>query len=122
MILYANRGFEYHGILIYVIAMYTFYVTITAIKDLVKYRKYNNPILSISKVIKMAAALVSMLSLETAMFSSFGEEMSLQEQKLMIMLTGAGVSVIVIAMASYIIIKITKEIKKYNNVHSGALN
>ena len=122
MILYANRGFEYHGILIYVIAMYTFYVTITAIKDLVKYRKYNNPILSISKVIKMAAALVSMLSLETAMFSSFGEEMSLQEQKLLIMLTGAGVSVIVIAMASYIIIKITKEIKKYNNVHSGALN
>lgn len=76
MILYQNRGFQYHGILIYVMAMYTFYVTTTAIIDLIKYRKYNNPILSISKVIKMAAALVSMLSLETAMFSSFGGEMS----------------------------------------------
>ena len=111
MILYENKGFEYHGILIYVMAMYTFYVTTTAIIDLVKYRKYDNPILTTSKVIKMAAALVSMLSLETAMFSSFGEEMSPQNQRIMIALTGAGVSVIVITMAIYIIVHSTKEIR-----------
>ena len=112
MILYQHRGFEYHGVLIYVMAMYTFYVTTTAIIDLVRYRKYNNPILSTSKVIKMAAALVSILSLETAMFSSFGQEMSLKNQRIMIALTGAGVSAIVIAMASYIIVRSTKEIKE----------
>lgn len=111
MILYSNRGFEYHGVLIYVMAMYTFYVTVTAIRDLIKYRKYNNPILSTSKVIKMAAALVSMLSLETAMFSQFGAEMSLSDQWIMIALTGAGVSVGVIVMAIYIIVRTTKEIK-----------
>lgn len=110
MILYRNRGFHYNGILIYVMAMYTFYVTTTAIIDLIKYRKYDNPILSTSKVIKMAAALVSMLSLETAMFSQFGEEMSPENQRIMIALTGAGVSVIVIIMAVYIIIRSTKEI------------
>lgn len=109
MILYQDRGYEYDGMLIYVMALYTFYVTVTAIKDLGKYRKYHNPILSISKVIKMAAALVSMLMLETAMFSSFGEEMSLQDQRLMIALTGAGVSVIVITMAVYMIVRTTKE-------------
>lgn len=111
MILYQGRGFEYHGILIYVMALYTFYVTVTAIRDLIKYRKYNNPILSTSKVIKMAAALVSMLSLETAMFSQFGAEMALRDQRIMIALTGAGVSVIVIVMAIYIIVGSTKEIK-----------
>lgn len=111
MILYQNRGFEYHGVLIYVMAMYTFYVTVTAIRDLIKYRKYNNPILSTSKVIKMAAALVSMLSLETAMFSQFGAEMSPSDQRIMIALTGAGVSVVVIVMAIYIIVRTTKEIK-----------
>ena len=111
MILYSNRGFEYHGVLIYVMAMYTFYVTVTAIRDLIKYRKYNNPILSTSKVIKMAAALVSMLSLETAMFSQFGAEMSLSGQRIMIALTGAGVSAVVIVMAIYIIVRSTKEIK-----------
>ena len=112
MILYQGRGFAYHGILIYVMAMYTFYVTTTAIIDLVKYRKYNNPILSTAKVIKMAAALVSMLSLETAMFSSFGNEMTPQNKRIMVALTGAGVSVVVIAMAIYILVRSTKEIKR----------
>lgn len=113
MMLFQNRGFEYHGILIYVMAMYTFYVTTAAIRDLIRYRKYNNPILSTSKVIKMAAALVSMLSLETAMFSSFGDEMSLQDQRIMIALTGAGVSAVVIGMAVYMIRRTTKEIREF---------
>ena len=112
MILYQNKGFQYHGILIYVMAMYAFYVTTTAIIDLIKYRKYNNPILSTSKVIKMAAALVSMLALETAMFSRFGDEMAPQNQRIMIALTGAGVSILVITMAVYMIVRTTKEIKK----------
>ena len=72
-------------------ALYTFYITTTAIIDMVKYKKYGSPIMSMSKVIKMAAALVSMLSLETAMFSQFGGEMSPAHQRLMIALTGAGV-------------------------------
>ena len=92
--------------------MYTFYVTVAAIRDLIRYRKYNNPILSTSKVIKMAAALVSMLSLETAMFSQFGAEMSLRDQRIMIALTGAGVSIVVITMSIYIIVNSTKEIKR----------
>ena len=117
MILYGNRGFEYHGVLIYIAAMYTFYVTASAIRDLVRYRKYDNPILSTSKVIKMAAALVSMLSLETAMFSSFGGEMALADQRLMIALTGAGVSAAVIAMAIYLIVRSTKEIKEIRRQH-----
>ena len=117
MILYQNRGFEYHGILIYVMAAYTFYGTITAIINLVKYRKYNNPILSTSKVIKMAAALVSMLSLETAMFSQFGEEMSPQNQRIMVAATGAGVSVVVISMAIYMIVRTTKEINEIRRLN-----
>lgn len=121
MILYQNRGFVYHGVLIYVMAMYTFYMTTTALVDLVKYRKYQNPVLSMSKVIKMAAALVSMLLLETAMFSSFGEEMSLQDQRIMIALTGAGISVIVITMAMYMIVRTTNEIKEMKNEQMGEI-
>lgn len=114
MIIYQNRRFEYHGILIYVMAMYTFYVATAAIIQLIKYRKYNNPILSITKVIKMAAALVSVLGLETAMFSSFGGEMSLRNQRIMIALTGIGVGVVVMVMAVYVIVRTTKEIKEIN--------
>lgn len=111
MMVYFHRGFDYQGILIYVMAMYTFYITTTAILDMVKYRKYQSPIMSMSKVIKMAAALVSMLALETAMFSQFGGEMSIENQRIMIMATGAGIAIIVVCMAFYMIVRTTKEIR-----------
>lgn len=107
-----NRGFEYQGMLIYVMAMYTFYITVSAIIDLIKYRKLGSPIMSASKVIKFTAALFSMLSLETAMFSQFGEEASPEMQRIMILATGGGIAVIVVIMAMYIIIRNTREIKQ----------
>lgn len=64
-----NAGFTYPGYLIYVMAMYAFYSVITAVMNLVKYRKYGSPILSAAKVINMSTALVSIFSLETAMLA-----------------------------------------------------
>ena len=111
MMVYHHRGFDYQGILIYVMALYTFYTATTAAIDMVKYRKFGSPVMSMSKVIKMAAALVSMLSLETAMFSQFGGDMSWEYQRIMIMATGAGIAIIVVAMAIYMIVRTTKEIR-----------
>ena len=78
---------------------------------MIKYRKLGSPVMSTSKIIKFAAALLSMLSLETAMFSQFGGDMSQEVQQLMIMLTGAGIAVTVAAMAMYVIIRNSKEIR-----------
>lgn len=115
MMVFFDRGFQYHGFLIYVIAMYTFYITVTAVIDMVKYRKYKSPILSITKVVKMASALFSMLFLETAMFVQFGADTSPEVKRLMIMLTGAGISVAVVTMAIYMIVQTTREIKQYKH-------
>ena len=112
MILYQNKGYEYHGILIYVMAAYTFCITTAAIVNLVKYRKLGSPVMSMTKIISMAAALVSMLSLETAMFSEFGKDMTTENKQIFIMLTGAGVSIIIVAMSVYSIVKNSKEIKQ----------
>lgn len=112
MILYQNKGYEYHGILIYIMAAYTFYVTTVAIVNLVKYRKLGSPVMSMTKIISMAAALVSMLSLETAMLSEFGRDLSTENRQIFIMLTGAGVSIIIVAMSVYSIVKNSKEIKQ----------
>ncbi|MGN0701532.1 MAG: hypothetical protein ACI4J8_11105 [Oscillospiraceae bacterium] len=112
MIIYYNKGYQYNGILIYVMATYTFYITTLAIINLIKYRKLGSPVMSMAKIINMAAALVSMLSLETAMFSEFGKDMPPENQRLMIMLTGAGVSVIIVTMSVYSIVKNSVEIKK----------
>lgn len=121
MMVYFDRGFEYRGILIYVMAMYTFYMTGSAIRDMIKYRKLGSPVMSASKIIKFAAALVSMLSLETAMFSQFGGDMLPEGEQLMIMLTGAGIAITVVAMAMYVIIRNTREIRimKKEQKHHG---
>jgi len=68
--------------------------------------------MSVSKIIKFAQALVSMLFLETAMFAQFGGEMAPEYQRLMIMLTGGGIAMIVVAMAVYVIVRNTKEIQR----------
>lgn len=112
MILYQDKGYEYHGMLIYVMAAYTFYITVNGIINMVKYRKYNSPVMSAAKVISMSAALVSMLSLETAMLAQFGAGESPAFRRLMIALTGAGVSVIVITMSVYMILRANREIKR----------
>lgn len=119
MMVYQHRTFEYQGFLIYVMAMYTFYITTTAIIDLVKYRKYKSPIMSMSKVIKLAAALVSMLSLETAMFAQFGRDSSPELERIMIMATGGGIAIIVVTMSMYMIIRSTLEIKRLKNRNSN---
>jgi len=120
MILYQDRGFAYDGILIYVMAAYTFYITTHAVVDLVRYRRYRSPVMTVSKIITLSAALVSMLSLETAMFSQFGGEMSPAHQRLMIALTGAGVSVAVIVLSVGMIFRTAKEIKEIK--HNGRQN
>lgn len=120
MILYQDKGVEYHGILIYVMAAYTFYMTTLAIVNLVKYRKYNSPVVTTTKVISLCVALVSMLTLETAMFSQFGQDMAPENQRLIIILTGAGVSIAVVTMSIYMMVRSTKEIKKIRSNHYGA--
>lgn len=119
MVVYQNKGYEYHGILIYVMALYTFYTTIHAIISLIKNRHFESPVMATAKGISMAAALVSMLNLETAMFAEFGATMSKESQRLMIMLTGAGISIAVIVIAVYIIIRATKEMKKMRCKENG---
>lgn len=83
-----------------------------AIIDMIKYRKYKSPVISITKVIKMASALFSMLFLETAMFAQFGAETSTETKRIMIMATGAGISIAVVSMAIYMIVQTSKEIKQ----------
>lgn len=109
-----NSGFEYPGMLIYVMAMYAFYAMITAVRNIVKFRKYGNPIMSAAKRINLTAALVSMLSLETAMLTQFGAADNPMFRQIMTASTGAGVSIIVLGMAVFMIVYSTKQLKDIN--------
>ncbi|MDE7114733.1 MAG: hypothetical protein K2O57_11255, partial [Acetatifactor sp.] len=114
LVIRQNSGFEYPGVLIYIMAMYTFYAAITAVWNVIKFRKYGSPVLSAAKVISLTAAMVSMLSLETAMLTQFGAGDDAAFRQIMTASTGAGVSVIVLGMAIYMIVHATKSLKSGN--------
>lgn len=115
MILYHSKGYDYPGILIYVMAAYTFYATIHAIVDIVRYRKLGSPVMTTAKIVSLSAALVSMLNLETAMFAQFGKDMNPEAQRLFIILTGAGVSLTVVTLSVLLIRKANQEIRRTNH-------
>lgn len=84
----------------------------SAIINTVKYRKYNSPVYSASKAISLASACVSMLILESTMLTTFGDEkMTLTQRRVLLGISGAVISAFIIAMAIYMIVKGTKNIK-----------
>ncbi len=115
LVLHQDGGFAYAGILIYVMAMYAFFVTIKAVINVVQYRKYNSPAMSAARAISLVAALVSMLSLEIGMLAQFGGDNGEQFRQMMIGFTGGAVCAIVIAMGIYMMVRSTRRIKQLKN-------
>jgi hypothetical protein len=115
MILYQNRGYDYPGVMIYVMALFTFYALTMSIVDIVKYRKLGSPVMSTAKIVSLSAALVSMLNLETAMFAQFGADLTPENQRIFIILTGAGVSITVVTLSVILIVSANREIRRMNN-------
>ena len=112
MILYQHRGYDYPGVMIYVMALYTFYALTMSIVDMVKYRKMGSPVMTTAKIVSFSAALVSLLNLETAMFAQFGADMTPAHQRLFIILIGAGVSITVVTLSVILIVNANKEIRR----------
>lgn len=112
LVVHENSGFEYPGMLIYVMAMYAFYATIMAVWNVIKFRRYGSSVMSAAKVINLTAALVSMLSLETAMLTQFGAAEDPMFRQVMTASTGAGISILVLGMAVYMIVWSTRQLKR----------
>lgn len=117
LILKRNEGFEYAGYLIYAMALYDFYTITMAVINLIKSRKHNRPVLTAAKVINVTTALITILSLETAMLTQFGSDTDPAFRHNMIACTGGGISVIIIIMAAFMIVKAAKNLKEsdFNN-------
>lgn len=105
-----DRGAVYPGLLIYVAATFTFYSLVVAIVNLVKYRKFKSPVFSASKIVSMISALVSIMSLQTAMLTQFETE-NPNFPPLMNAITGAGIFITVCVMAIFMIVKSNKALK-----------
>lgn len=104
-----NKSYDYPGSLIFIVAAYSFWLVANAAIDLLKHRAYNSPILSVSQAIRLVAALVSMLSLITAMLVRFVADASLRREMIVVM--GAGVCLFVLGISVYMLVSSGREIR-----------
>ena len=110
---YWNRTFTHHMITAIALAAYTFTAFTMAIINMVKYRKYNSPVYSASKIVSLASACVSMLTLEATMLTTFGDgSMDGVTRKIFLGCTGGVISVFIIVMAVYMIRQSSKKLKE----------
>lgn len=105
-----DQGRVYPEVIIITMAAYTFYTVTMSIVDIVRYRKYHRPVLSAAKAIRFASALVSLLSMETAMLARYSPDADFR--RLMTSLTGAAVCMIVLAMSIGMVVQATRAINR----------
>ena len=110
LIIKQNQKITYAGFIIYIVAMYDFYLIISAIINVIKYRKDHSPLLASSKCINLTVAMISMISLEVAMVSEFGANDS-EFKILMTSIMGFVVCIINTSMSLYMIVRANKKLK-----------
>jgi len=111
--IYWNRTFIHDEITTIALAAYTFTSLTLAIVNIIKYRRYKSPVYTASKAISLAAASVSMITLEATMLSTFGTEtVDTYTRKLFLALTGGAVAAFIIVMSVYMIVTSTKRLKE----------
>lgn len=111
LIVNERQTFTYDGLLIYAVATYDFYCLTVAVIYMVKNRKRHSPIVVAIKSVSASASLVSILSLQTAMFASFGASQE-EKQQTMNLLTGTGVCALMLLFGLYMLLHAKKQIKK----------
>lgn len=110
-IMWQGRSFAHHEITVIAMATYTFYAFTMAIIDFNKYRKYKSPVYTAGKMLGLATALVSMLTLEKAMLTTFSGEDEEQFRLIMTGATGAGITLLLLGMAIYMVVVANRQIK-----------
>lgn len=114
-LIWKGETYRYPGVLIYVFATYAFYCVGMAVRNMAKHRKLETPILAATKMLSFACALMSILALQTAMLTQFGDG---QEAfaRLMNALTGTAVCLLIFGLAVWMVRRASREIKRMDEV------
>lgn len=99
------RIFRHHQITTIAMAACTFTSLTLAITGAVRSRRLSSPICAAAKAISLASSIVSMLMLENALLTAFGQENSLLFHQVMLGSGGAAVILLVQGIALYMLVK-----------------
>lgn len=108
VLVHGEGGKSYPGVMIYAVATYTFYKLTMSIINMIKARKEKSVSLITLRNIGHSDSLVSILSLQTALFAAFGQDtgdyVTLQNA-----LTGAGVCLMILGLGIYMVYNAKKQ-------------
>lgn len=111
VIIYGEK-YVFPGVLIYIMAFYTFYSVISSLINMIKFRKYKSPVISTSRIVSMAASLIMLLGLETALLAEFNVDNDNYFNQIMIGATGIVIALTILGLSLYKIIKSVRYLKK----------
>ena len=107
-----NRGAHYDMIVTIALAAYTFGSAAIAIVKAIKYKKSSWIVGKAVDVVRLAAVMVSVLSLQTAMLNAFSDETMASFKTTMTTIVGTVVCMCVFAIGVYMVVNSTKQISK----------
>lgn len=108
-VVHENDGYRYPGSLIYLSAAYVFFCLISSTLSVWRTRSFSSPEQGAAKRLSLAQASVSLLALQTAMISRFGDAPAFRRQ--MNSLTGTAVCVFTLSLACAMIARAQRELK-----------
>ncbi|MBQ6675237.1 MAG: hypothetical protein IJM75_03825 [Ruminococcus sp.] len=111
--IWQNKANEYSQAVVIGTAAYTFYCFISAIANVISFRRRDNAILSAAKDLNMIGAIMSMYSLQTSMLYAFGKSGEEGFRRIMNTATGIAVLTSALGIAALMIINGTKKIRHY---------
>ncbi len=110
-LVHENVSYDYPGNLIYAMALYAFYAVISAIVNMVRLRRLGSPLISAAKAVNFVCALVSLLALQTALISRFGNG-STVFPRVMNSITGGVVCLTVLFMGVYMVARANRALRR----------
>lgn len=115
-----NRAVRHSEITTIALAAYAFVTLTAAIVGVVRYRKFNSPVVSAAKTVSLAAACVSMLTLENTMLATFGDgNMTSATTRMFLAVSGGAVSFFIVAMAIHMIAQANRKIRYPEGTGNG---
>lgn len=113
LVVHKDGGAKYPGIMVCVMAVYAFYTMISSIVNLVRYKKQKHPAMLAAKVVNLTAAMMSILSLVTAILSRITDPVYYTIKQGVIGTTGGAVCIFVLGMSIHMVVNATKQLKSY---------
>ncbi|MBO8414398.1 MAG: hypothetical protein IAC78_02845 [Firmicutes bacterium] len=113
--MFLNHQEEYYTgdtIVIISSALFTFVTLTISIIGLIRYKKFNSPLLNSAKILSFISAIVSLLFLEASMLSAFGDSAQEEQYWKVNSISGFVVSVLVLSISIYIIVKSLYSIRR----------